>query len=110
MPKRAKPSLSDELVAAIQQVPLAALLKARLDPLVMPVYRGRVSQVHDRILDETSRALILIALEKTGGRVGHAADILGIGRNTLARRAERLGIPIGRAAKRERGRTGGDQA
>lgn len=107
MPKKARPPLSDELVARIQEVPLAMLLKARLDPLVQPVYRGRVSQVHDRILDETSRALILIALEKTGGRVGQAADILGIGRNTLARRAERLGLSIGRAAKRARGR-GGD--
>ena len=106
MPKKAKPPLSEEQIARIQEIPLADLLKARLDPLVQPVYRGRVSHVHDRILDETSRALILIALEKTEGRVGHAAAILGVGRNTLARRAERLGISMGRAAKRSRGRTG----
>lgn len=101
----ASPQLSDEIVAAIRALPLEALLRVRLDPLVQVVFRGQVSQVHDRILDACSRVLIEVALSKTEGNVSQSSEILGITRNTLMRRAARLGVLIeGRRGRGRRGR------
>ena len=49
-----------------------------------------------RIMDELSQSfektLILKALAKTGGRRIEAANLLGLGRNTLTRKIQELGI------------------
>jgi DNA-binding NtrC family response regulator len=99
------PEVPEDLAQAIRTIPLETLLKIRLDPLVRVVFRGQVSQVHDRILDACSRVLIEVALAKTEGNVSQSSEILGITRNTLTRRAARLGVLIeGRRARRRRGR------
>ncbi len=46
--------------------------------------------------DSAERARILMALEENGGSRMHAARMLGIGRSTLYRRMEKLGIPTRR--------------
>ena len=100
MPKKASEPLPEDLVTRLREIPFEDLLRARLDPVVQVVFRGKVSHVHDTILDATSRVLIEIALAKTGGNASQAAEILGVSRNTLARRTAKLAVPAGRRPRR----------
>jgi two-component system nitrogen regulation response regulator GlnG len=56
----------------------------------------RLARGESAIMDELSRqferALILQALKKTGGRRIEAANLLGMGRNTITRKIQELGI------------------
>lgn len=100
MPRKASEPLPDDLVARLREIPYDDLLRARLEPVVQVVFRGKVSHVHDTILEATSRVLIEIALAKTGGNASQASEILGVSRNTLARRAAKLAVPSGRRPRR----------
>ncbi|KAF7600787.1 MAG: nitrogen regulation protein NR(I) [Candidatus Dactylopiibacterium carminicum] len=53
-------------------------------------------EVFDRLSREFEKHLILRALASTGGRRVEAAQILGIGRNTITRKIQELGIDAGR--------------
>lgn len=51
----------------------------------------RLPGLHRTVIAEVERALLRVALERAGS-VGGAAEILGLHRNTLARRLEELGL------------------
>jgi two-component system, NtrC family, nitrogen regulation response regulator GlnG len=53
-------------------------------------------EVFERLSREFEKALILRALAATGGRRVEAAQLLGIGRNTITRKIQELGIDAGR--------------
>ncbi len=53
-------------------------------------------EVYDRLIHEFEKALILRALASTGGRRVEAAQLLGIGRNTITRKIQELGIDSGK--------------
>ena len=53
-------------------------------------------QVHDKLTDVFERILINRALAHTGGRRIEAASALGIGRNTITRKIQDLGLDGGR--------------
>ncbi|HTE14854.1 MAG TPA: nitrogen regulation protein NR(I) [Burkholderiales bacterium] len=50
------------------------------------------TRIMDELTDQFEKALILKALAQTGGRRIEAANLLGIGRNTLTRKVQELGI------------------
>lgn len=56
--------------------------------------KGELEAGHEKILDTAlpafERAMIEVALEKTGGRKKEAAELLGWGRNTLTRKLKEL--------------------
>ena len=56
-------------------------------------------QVHDRLTQHFERVLINRALAHTGGRRIEAALALGIGRNTITRKIQDLGLDGGRSAE-----------
>lgn len=58
-------------------------------------------EVFDRLNREFEKALILRALANTGGRRVEAAQILGIGRNTITRKIQELGIDGGKGDDHE---------
>ena len=53
-------------------------------------------QVHEKLTDSFERVLIARALAHTGGRRIEAAQALGIGRNTITRKIQDLGLDGGR--------------
>jgi two-component system nitrogen regulation response regulator GlnG len=53
-------------------------------------------EVFDRLTREFERTLIRRALAATGGRRIEAAQLLGIGRNTISRKIQDLGMDEGR--------------
>jgi two-component system nitrogen regulation response regulator GlnG len=59
--------------------------------------RGGDGQVHEKLTDIFERILITRALAHTGGRRIEAAQALGIGRNTITRKIQDLGLDGGRA-------------
>ncbi|MFZ4534996.1 nitrogen regulation protein NR(I) [Propionivibrio sp.] len=58
---------------------------------------GRDGQVHEKLTNIFERVLIARALTHTGGRRIEAALALGIGRNTITRKIQDLGLDGGRA-------------
>jgi DNA-binding protein Fis len=63
----------------------------RLAPILDRLNGERVPLFEKAVLAATERALLRLALERCGSVRG-AADILGVHRNTLARRLEALGL------------------
>lgn len=55
--------------------------------------------LHDRILREIERPLIMLSLEATKGNQLKAASMLGLNRNTLRKKIRDLGIPVVRGAR-----------
>jgi two-component system nitrogen regulation response regulator GlnG len=66
-------------IAALEQEAAAALARGE-------------SGIMDRLTRDFERALILRALAYTGGRRIEAAQLLGLGRNTLTRKIQELGL------------------
>ena len=60
----------------------------------MRLARGE-TRIMDELTNQFEKALILKALAQTGGRRIEAALLLGIGRNTLTRKVQELGIDSG---------------
>ena len=58
---------------------------------------GKEGQVHEKMTDIFERVLIARALAHTGGRRIEAALALGIGRNTITRKIQDLGLDSVRA-------------
>jgi two-component system nitrogen regulation response regulator GlnG len=52
--------------------------------------------LHDRVIAEVERPLILAALSATNGNQLRAAELLGLNRNTLRKRLRELGLDAGR--------------
>jgi len=72
-------------MAAFEQI-----AEERLRPLVMDYQPANGQTLHRMVLDATERALIRLALQRTGGSQKSAAKILGVARNTLRSRMERF--------------------
>jgi two-component system nitrogen regulation response regulator GlnG len=74
-------------------------LAAEVDRLLA----GGDGQVHAKLTDSVERILISRALAHTGGRRIEAAQALGIGRNTITRKIQELGLEGHRADDSEQG-------
>jgi two-component system nitrogen regulation response regulator GlnG len=74
-------------------------LAAEVDRLLA----GGDGQVHSKLTDSVERILISRALAHTGGRRIEAAQALGIGRNTITRKIQELGLEGHRADDSEQG-------
>ena len=62
---------------------------------------GSDGQVHEKLTNSFERVLISRALAHTGGRRIEAALALGIGRNTITRKIQELGLDSGRGEEAE---------
>jgi len=62
---------------------------------------GGDGQVHEKLTNSFERVLITRALVHTGGRRIEAALALGIGRNTITRKIQELGLDSGRGEETE---------
>ena len=83
-------------------VPATGDWKSGLALEVDRLLAGGDGQVHEKLTDSFERVLILRALAHTGGRRIEAALALGIGRNTITRKIQELGLDGGRSDDRER--------
>ena len=81
------PEIRTEAVTATDQNWISALEREAGARLA----RGE-TRIMDELTNQFEKALILKALAQTGGRRIEAANLLGIGRNTLTRKVQELGI------------------
>lgn len=70
---------------------LEELCYARLAEVLDRLGNERLPGLHGTVIAEVERALLRAALERAGS-VAAAAEVLGLHRNTLARRLEELGL------------------
>ena len=104
------------VMAPGQQVDLADLpvdLRELVPLAEAPVWEGGLAmevdrmlmfneaQVHEKLINSFERILIMRALAHTGGRRIEAALALGIGRNTITRKIQELGLEGGRQGESE---------
>ncbi|HPP46822.1 MAG TPA: helix-turn-helix domain-containing protein, partial [Accumulibacter sp.] len=66
-------------------------------------------QVHENLLHAFERVLINRALLHTGGRRIEAAQALGIGRNTITRKIQELGLEQGTLGSAGEGEAAGSR-
>ena len=62
---------------------------------------GGDAQVHEKLTNRFERILIVQALAHTAGRRVEAAQVLGIGRNTITRKIQELGLDGARGNDQE---------
>ena len=77
----------------------------KLSTAGMPIDRllaANEHQVHEKLTDCFERILISRALAHTGGRRIEAAVALGIGRNTITRKIQELGMDAPKSEETER--------
>lgn len=68
------------------------VVAARLAPVVQGWHAGRGTDLHGMVVDATERALLRLVLARTQGNRKAASRLLGVARNTLQSRLERLGV------------------
>ena len=55
--------------------------------------------LYERVLKEVERPLIALTLQATRGNQIRAAEVLGLNRNTLRKKIQKLDIPVVRSSK-----------
>ena len=68
------------------------LVAARLAPVVKGWHASQGTDLHTLVVDATERALLRLVLARTQGNRKASARLLGVARNTLQSRLERLGV------------------
>jgi transcriptional regulator with PAS, ATPase and Fis domain len=89
----ARDRTAHDLVAAAD-LPAALRAATRLGPA--PARSAERSLSLEKLLEETERRLIALALRRAGGNKARAAELLGIWRQRLVRRMEALGFAAGK--------------
>jgi two-component system nitrogen regulation response regulator GlnG len=84
-----RPGDADELES------FEAAARARLAPVVALWEAGGDRTLHAHVIDAAERALLPLVLARTEGNRKRAAALLGLARNTLQARIERLGLDSG---------------
>lgn len=91
---------NDDLLDSGEDRGLAAAVKRHLQVYFSAHDDGMPSEgLYDRILCEVEKPLIELSLAATRGNQVRAARLLGVNRNTLRKKIQRLKIPVKRARK-----------
>ena len=77
---------------AVREPSLEEVLAPRFRELLEKIQGGKANGIYDRVIASVERPLIRQALVVTDGNQIQAARLLGINRNTLKRKMDRLGI------------------
>lgn len=84
------------------KLPLEELLYLRLGKFFDQLNGSSVPDLYRVLTDQMDRAVLRQALERANGQVGDAAKFLGVDRNTFARKARRLKVPVKNGAERRK--------
>jgi len=88
LPPELRSAASSGASAGAAEADWLALLDRHVDTALLHGERGII----DRLARDFERTLIVRALQHSGGRRIEAAQLLGLGRNTLTRKVQELGI------------------
>jgi two-component system, NtrC family, nitrogen regulation response regulator GlnG len=77
---------------AVREPSLEEILTPRFRDLLEKIQGGKPNGLYDRVIASVERPLIRQALAVTEGNQIQAARLLGINRNTLKRKMDRLGV------------------
>ncbi len=72
------------------KLPLEELLYRRLGHFFDQLDDRKVPELYRMLIDQVDRAILRQALERSGGQLQRAAELLDVDRNTLSRKARRL--------------------
>lgn len=90
LPRKVLERLTPEGRQSEDQRAFERVVEDRLRPVVLQFESGDGSTLHRMVIDATERALFRLALSRTGGNQKAAAELLGLARNTLRAKLERL--------------------
>lgn len=90
----------------LEQMSFEEMVRSKISSFLRRVEGYRLEGVYDHIVGRVERPLLELIMEHTGGNQVRAAEVLGIGRNTLRRKLTEHGLLESRAApKRTRSMT-----
>ena len=75
-----------------QEPTLEEILLPRLESLIDKVGHGGCNGLYEKVMEGVEKPLIKLVLKRTGGNQVRASEILGINRNTLRRKIQKLKI------------------
>lgn len=90
LPRRVMERLTPEGRQSEEQRAFERVVEERLRPVVAQFEAGDGPTLHRMVVDGTERALFRLALSRTGGNQKAAAELLGLARNTLRAKMQRL--------------------
>ena len=76
----------------MEKASLENLLKAKLVPLIQKMNVDSMQGLYPIVMGRVEEPLIKLVLSETGGNQSKSAAILGINRNTLAKKIKQYGI------------------
>jgi DNA-binding protein Fis len=85
--------LADPLTVAASHGSLENVIAARAGELLAKLGDG-VDELHDAMMSQIERGLLKAVLGHTKNHLGRASKILGLDRNTLARKARAFGLVV----------------
>jgi Fis family transcriptional regulator len=74
--------------------PVSACVKGAIERYFHDLNGEKVSDVYDMVLAEVERPLLEIVMRHTKANQSHAAEILGLNRNTLRKKLKRYRISV----------------
>lgn len=89
----------------LEQMSFEEMVKSQVSAFLRRLDGYHVADVWDEVMGRVERPLLELMMEHTGGNQVKAAEILGMGRNTLRRKLVDHGILETRAPKRTRSKT-----
>ncbi|MCO4745476.1 MAG: sigma 54-interacting transcriptional regulator [Proteobacteria bacterium] len=90
LPRRVMERLTPEGRQTEEGRAFERVVEDRLRPVVLRFESGDGPTLHRMVVDATERALFRLVLARTGGNQKAAAELLGLARNTLRTRMDRL--------------------
>lgn len=86
----------------LEQMSFEEMVRSQLSAFLRKVDGYPVENLYDQVLGRVEKPLLELIMEHTGGNQLRAAEILGVGRNTLRRKLSDHGMLESRAPKRTR--------
>lgn len=74
------------------KLPLEELLYLRLGAFFDQLSGRKVPDLYSVLKDQVDRAILRQSLERSGGQLTRAAEFLGVDRNTLSKKIQRLKV------------------
>jgi DNA-binding protein Fis len=88
-PPRADASLTRD---ALAELSIEQLIRRRVSLMLARLDDAPVADLYDLVMGEAERGLLGLVLERCQGNRGQAAEQLGLHRNTLRQRLDRVGL------------------
>jgi DNA-binding protein Fis len=96
------PSADTETVQALAELSIEKLIRDRVALMLSRLGDAHVADLYELVMRETERGLLGLMLDRCRGNRGLAAEQLGLHRNTLRQKIDKLGLARNATARKRK--------